>query len=105
VTTITHERTAPPGVPEPGDEAPVAVAGILDAAENQAFLRTSGYRLGRDDVYVPMSLARQTGLRKGDQVTGAARARRSAGGDRRSRGDRAQEKYRVLARVDTVSGM
>jgi transcription termination factor Rho len=105
VTTITPERAAPPEAPDPGDDAPAPVSGILDAGENQAFLRTSGYRLGRDDVYVPMSLVRQAGLRKGDHVTGAARAPQQAAGDRRGRGGRAQEKYRVLSRVDTVSGM
>jgi hypothetical protein len=50
VTTITPERAVPPEAPEPGDDAPVPVSGILDVAENQAFLRTSGYRLGRDDL-------------------------------------------------------
>ncbi len=76
MTTITPERAAPSGAA--GDDAPVLVSGVLDAGQNQAFLRTSGYRLGRDDVYVPMSLVGQAGLRKGDHVAGAAR--RGAGG-------------------------
>jgi hypothetical protein len=42
VTTITAERPAAPEAPEPRDNPPVTVSGILDAGENQAFLRTSG---------------------------------------------------------------
>ncbi len=101
MTTISRERAA---APDPGGGTLVPVSGILDAGENQAFLRTSGYRLGRDDVHVPMSLFRQAGLRPGDHVTGAARGPRPAGAAPPRRG-RAQEKYRTLVRVDTVSGL
>jgi transcription termination factor Rho len=114
MTTITHERAAPRAAPEPGADAPIAVSGILDAGGNQAFLRTSGYRLGGDDIHVPVSLIRQAGLRKGDQVAGAARLPgpagpdrlpRPGGADRLPRQGKTREKYRVLVRVDTVNGL
>ncbi len=56
--------------------AAVSVSGILDARGNQAFLRSAGYRRGRDDVCVPNGLLRRHGLRTGDLVQGTARAPR-----------------------------
>jgi transcription termination factor Rho len=114
MTTITHERAAPRAAPEPAADAPITVSGILDTGGNQAFLRTSGYRLGRDDIHVPVSLIRQAGLRKGDQVAGAARLPgpagadrlpRPGGADRLPRQGKTREQYRVLVRVDTVNGL
>jgi transcription termination factor Rho len=105
MTTITHERAAPPAAAEPGADALIPVSGILDAGDSQAFLRTAGYRLSRDDVYVPMSLVRQAGLRKGDHVAGAARQPGPGGAGRPPRGGKAHEKYRALARVDSVNGL
>jgi transcription termination factor Rho len=105
MTTVTRERVTPSRAPEPGGDAPVPVSGILDAGESQAFLRTSGYRLSRDDIYVPMSLVRQVGLRKGDHLAGAARRPAPGGADRPPRRVRTEEKHRVLVRVDTVNGL
>jgi transcription termination factor Rho len=105
MTTITHERAAPRAAPEPAADAPITVSGILDAGGNQAFLRTSGYRLGRDDIHVPVSLIRQAGLRKGDQVAGAARLPGPASADRLPRQGKTREQYQVLVRVDTVNGL
>jgi transcription termination factor Rho len=105
MTTITRERAAPRAAPEAGADAPIPVSGILDAGGNQAFLRTSGYRLGRDDIHVPVSLIRQAGLRKGDQVAGAARLPGPAGADRLPRQGKTREQYQVLVRVDTVNGL
>jgi len=52
----------------------VAVAGYLDMREEgYGFLRVRGYLPSRDDSYVPIKLARQYGLRKGDHVTGTSR--------------------------------
>ena len=31
----------------------VAVSGVVDARGNQAFVRTAGYRRGKQDVYLP----------------------------------------------------
>ncbi|MDI5981721.1 hypothetical protein, partial [Amycolatopsis magusensis] len=46
------------------------VAGILDVLDNYAFVRTSGYLAGPNDVYVSLSLVRKYGLRRGDAITG-----------------------------------
>ena len=48
-------------------------AGILDVLDNYAFVRTSGYLPGTDDVYVSLSMVRKYGLRRGDAVTGQVR--------------------------------
>src|SRR5580698_315914 len=55
------------------DDALAPVSGILDIADGRAFVRTSGYRMGRDDVYVSADQVRQYGLRRGDHIAGAAR--------------------------------
>ena len=49
------------------------VAGILDVLDNYAFVRTSGYLPGPNDVYVSLGQVRKYGLRRGDAVTGAVR--------------------------------
>ena len=73
----------------------VPVAGILDIMDNYAFVRTSGYLPGPNDVYVALAQVRKTGLRKGDAVTGAVRQPRE--GERK-------EKFNALVRLDTVNG-
>jgi len=78
------------------DDVLVPVAGILDVLENYAFVRTSGYLPGPNDVYVSLSMVRKYGLRKGDAVTGAIRQPRD--GERR-------EKFNPLVRVETINGM
>lgn len=50
------------------------MAGILDVLDNYAFVRTSGYLAGPNDVYVSMNMACKNGLRRGDAVTGAVRS-------------------------------
>ncbi|WP_456248510.1 transcription termination factor Rho [Longispora urticae] len=72
----------------------VSVSGILDIRDGHGVLRVSGYRPSSGDVAVPPARIRQYGLRRGDAVTGAARA---AGPGRRDRSDQ-------LLRVDTVNG-
>jgi len=53
---------------------PVSVAGYLDMRdEGYGFLRVNGYLPSRDDSYIPVKLARQYGLRKGDHITGTSR--------------------------------
>ncbi len=60
-------------VEQTGNE-PVEVAGYLDIRdEGYGFLRVNGYLPSRDDAYIPVKLARQYGLRKGDHVTGLSR--------------------------------
>lgn len=78
------------------DDVLIPVSGILDILDNYAFIRTSGYLPGSDDVYVSLAQVRRHGLRKGDVVAGAVRQPRE--------GER-QQKYNPLVRTDTINGM
>ena len=52
----------------------VDVGGYLDIRdEGYGFLRVKGYLPSKEDAYIPLRLARQYGLRKGDHVTGKVR--------------------------------
>ncbi|GAB2573839.1 hypothetical protein Aab01nite_20520 [Paractinoplanes abujensis] len=82
------------------DDVLVPVAGILDVLDNYAFVRTTGYLSGPNDVYVSMSQVKKHGLRRGDAVTGAVRATPREGG-----GDQRRDKYNPLVRLDTINGM
>ena len=73
------------------------IAGILDIQENHAFVRTSGYLPGPNDVYVTLGNVRRWGLRAGDAVAGAVRLPREGG--------RQRQKYNALVRVDSINGM
>ena len=55
------------------DEQLAPIAGILDVQDNHAFVRTSGYLPGPNDVYVTLGNVRRWGLRPGDAVAGAVR--------------------------------
>jgi transcription termination factor Rho len=83
------------------DDVLVPVAGILDVLDNYAFVRTTGYLSGPNDVYVSMSQVKKHGLRRGDAVTGAVRAATRDGGG----GDQRRDKYNPLVRLDTINGM
>ncbi|MGW7285191.1 transcription termination factor Rho [Streptomyces sp. NPDC054847] len=78
------------------DDVLIPVAGILDILDNYAFIRTSGYLPGPNDVYVSLAQVRKNGLRKGDHVTGAVRQPKD--GERR-------EKFNALVRLDSQNGM
>ncbi|MGW3039212.1 transcription termination factor Rho [Kitasatospora sp. NPDC001159] len=78
------------------DDVLIPVAGILDILDNYAFVRTSGYLPGQNDVYVSLAQVRKNGLRKGDAITGAVRQPRE--GERR-------EKFNAMVRLDSVNGM
>jgi len=59
---------------QPQSTEPQDVEGYLDIRdEGYGFLRVKGYLPSRDDVYIPLKIARQYGLRKGDHLTGKAR--------------------------------
>ncbi|WP_053203204.1 transcription termination factor Rho [Jiangella muralis] len=88
-----RERIEEPTVSE--DDVLIPVAGILDILDNYAFVRTSGYLPGPNDVYVSLAMVRRYGLRKGDAVTGAVRQPRE--------GEK-QQKFNALVRVDTING-
>ncbi len=77
------------------DDVLVPVAGILDILDNYAFVRTTGYLPGPNDVYVSLAQVRRYNLRKGDAVTGAVKQQRE--GERR-------EKFNALVRLDTING-
>ncbi|GIG60924.1 transcription termination factor Rho [Longispora fulva] len=79
------------------DDVLVPVAGIVDVLDSYAFIRTTGYLSGPNDVYVSMSQVRKYGLRRGDAVTGAVRQAKD--------GEQRRDKYNPLARLDTVNGM
>ncbi|MDQ4037279.1 MAG: transcription termination factor Rho, partial [Actinomycetota bacterium] len=85
--------------PEPAiteDDVLIPVAGILDVLDSYAFIRTTGYLTGSNDVYVSLQQVRKHGLRRGDAVTGAIRQPRES--DRR-------DKYNNLVRLDKINGL
>ncbi|BBY93058.1 hypothetical protein MGALJ_27270 [Mycobacterium gallinarum] len=82
------------------DDVVQPVAGILDVLDNYAFVRTSGYLAGPNDVYVSMNMVRKNGLRRGDAVTGAVRVPKEGEGG----GQNPRQKFNPLVRLDTVNG-
>ncbi|OBE96813.1 transcription termination factor Rho [Mycolicibacterium elephantis] len=82
------------------DDVVQPVAGILDVLDNYAFVRTSGYLAGPNDVYVSMNMVRKNGLRRGDAVTGAVRVPKEGEGG----GQNSRQKFNPLVRLDTVNG-
>lgn len=86
------------------DDVLVPVAGILDVLDSYAFVRTSGYLPGPNDVYLPLAQVRKAGLRRGDAITGAVRAPRE--GEPQGQGGAGRpNKANALVRLDTVNGM
>ncbi|OZM73822.1 transcription termination factor Rho [Amycolatopsis antarctica] len=79
------------------DDVLLPVAGILDVLDNYAFVRTSGYLAGPNDVYVSLSLVRKYGLRRGDAITGHVRQPRD--------GEQQRQKFNPLVKVDTINGL
>jgi transcription termination factor Rho len=79
------------------DDVLIPVAGILDILDNYAFVRTSGYLAGPNDVYVSLGQVKKYSLRKGDAVVGAIRQPRE--GENQGR-----QKFNALVRVDSVNG-
>jgi transcription termination factor Rho len=78
------------------DDVLLPVAGILDVLDSYAFVRTSGYLTGPNDVYVSLSQVRRYGLRRGDAITGAVRQPRE--GEKK-------DKYNALVRLESVNGL
>jgi len=77
------------------DDVLVPAAGILDVLDNYAFVRTTGYLPGPDDVYLSLSMVRKFGLRRGDAVVGQVRQPRE--GERK-------EKFNPMVRLESVNG-
>ena len=93
-----RDRQAEPETVISEDDVLIPIAGILDVldAQGYAFVRTTGYLPGPNDVYVSLSQVRKHGLRKGDVIEGAVRQPRD--GERR-------EKFNALVRLDKVNGL
>ncbi|WP_413453063.1 transcription termination factor Rho [Georgenia sp. 1P01AC] len=77
------------------DDILLPVAGILDILENYAFVRTSGYLPGPNDVYVSLNQVKKYGLRRGDAVTGAVR---------QPQDEQQRQKFNALVRLDSING-
>ncbi|HET9348090.1 MAG TPA: transcription termination factor Rho, partial [Arthrobacter sp.] len=86
------------------DDVLVPVAGILDVLENYAFIRTSGYLPGPNDVYVSLAQVKKYNLRKGDAVVGAIRAPREGEAPQGGQQQTARQKFNALVRVTSVNG-
>jgi transcription termination factor Rho len=80
------------------DDVLLPVAGILDVLDNYAFVRTTGYLPGTNDVYVSLGQVKKYNLRKGDAVVGAIRQPRENDSSGR-------QKYNAIVRIDSVNGL
>ncbi|HEU4807304.1 MAG TPA: transcription termination factor Rho [Homoserinimonas sp.] len=80
------------------DDVLIPVAGILDVLDNYAFVRTSGYLPGNNDVYVSLGQVKKYNLRKGDAVVGAIRQPR----DNENSG---RQKYNAIVKIDSINGL
>ena len=78
------------------DDVLVQVAGILDILDNYAFVRTTGYLAGPNDVYVSLGQVKKYSLRKGDAVVGSIRQPRE--------GDQGRQKFNALVRIESING-
>jgi transcription termination factor Rho len=81
------------------DDVLIPVAGILDVLDNYAFVRTSGYLPGNNDVYVSLGQVKKYNLRKGDAVVGSIRQ------PRENDPNQGRQKYNAIVRVDSVNGL
>lgn len=79
------------------DDVLIPVAGILDVQNNHAFVRTSGYLPGPNDVYVTLGNVRRWNLRPGDAIVGSIREPRQ--------NERQRQKYNALVAVDSINGI
>jgi transcription termination factor Rho len=99
----TTGRSRRPGIDVPatatGEGELVEFTGIVDTVDNYAFIRTSGYLPGPNDVFVPTAQIKQYGLRRGDKVTGATRAGSTS--DNHQKRDR----NTPLVRLETINGV
>jgi transcription termination factor Rho len=80
------------------DDVLIPIAGVLDVLDNYAFVRTTGYLPGHQDVYVSLGQVKKYNLRKGDAIVGAIKQPRE--GEQSGR-----QKYNALVKVDAVNGL
>lgn len=83
------------------DDVLLPVAGILDIAGTNAYLRTGGYLPGKNDAYVSTQIIKKYGLRRGDAIVGAVR---SLADSPNRRGQR-QHKYNPLIEIKAINGL
>lgn len=81
------------------DDVLVPVGGVLDVLDSYAFIRTSGYLPGPNDVYVSLGQVKRYGMRKGDAIVGQVKQARE-GENTNSR-----QKFNALVRVDAINGL
>ncbi len=101
------DEGGPVGMDEPevgDDDVLLPVAGILDVLDNYAFLRTSGYLPGPNDVYVSLGQVKKYALRKGDAVVGAVRQPREGDSSGQQQAGPRNQKFNALVRIDAVNG-
>jgi len=84
------------GSEEISPEELLPIAGILEVKENHAFVRTSGYLPGPNDVYVTLGQVRRWGLRSGDAIVGAVRKPRE--------GEERRVKHNALVHLESING-
>lgn len=80
------------------EEQTAPVAGIVDLLDSYAFIRTSGYLPGPNDVYVSMGMVKKYGLRKSDAVQGTIRI---GGNHRQNR----HQKFVPIRTITSINGM
>ena len=79
------------------DDVLAPISGVLDILDNYAFVRTTGYLPGTNDVYVSLAQVKKHNLRKGDHVLGAIRVPRE--GESNSR-----QRFNALVQVEAING-
>ena len=79
------------------DDVLIPIAGILDILDNYAFVRTTGYLPGNNDVYVSLGQVKKYNMRKGDAVIGAIK-------QPRENENFGRQKYNALVKVDSING-
>ena len=79
------------------DDVLAPISGVLDIFDNYAFVRTSGYLPGPNDVYVSLAQVKRYHMRKGDHILGAIRVPRE--GEQNSR-----QRFNALVKVEAING-
>ena len=79
------------------DDVLAPISGVLDILDNYAFVRTTGYLPGTNDVYVSLAQVKKYNLRKGDHVVGAIRVPREGESNNRQR-------FNALVQVEAING-
>ena len=79
------------------DDVLAPISGVLDILDNYAFVRTTGYLPGTNDVYVSLAQVKKYNLRKGDHVLGAIRVPREGESNNR-------QHFNALVQVEAING-